>query len=86
MSKGFEGERCRPYRLTLTSRGDAAALVASYTEHGKLLLPHSDIITEKQAIEAFWQSAMDMGIRQIKLESLHLEGEGHTAYDPMFKG
>jgi ketosteroid isomerase-like protein len=24
---------------------------------------------------------MDMGIEQIKLESLHVDGEGHTAYD-----
>jgi uncharacterized protein (TIGR02246 family) len=63
------------------SRGDAAALAASYTADGQLLPPHSDIITGKQAIEAFWQSAMDMGIKQIKLESLHVEGEGHTAYD-----
>jgi ketosteroid isomerase-like protein len=61
------------------SRGDAAALAASYTKDGQLLPPHSD--TGKQAIEAFWQSAMDMGITQIKLESLHVEGEGHTAYD-----
>jgi ketosteroid isomerase-like protein len=45
------------------SRGDAAALAASYTGDGQLLPPHSDIITGKQAIEAFWQSAMDMGIK-----------------------
>jgi ketosteroid isomerase-like protein len=63
------------------SRGDAAALAASYTADGQLLPPHSDIITGKQAIEAFWQSAMDMGIKQIQLESLNVEGEGHTAYD-----
>ena len=63
------------------SRRDAAALAASYTKDGQLLPPHSDIITGKQAIEAFWQSVMDMGITQIKLESLQVEGEGHTAYD-----
>ena len=63
------------------SRGDAAALAAIYTEDGKLLPPHSDIITGKQAIEAFWQGAMDMGIKQIRLESLDVEGEGHMAYD-----
>ena len=48
------------------SRRDAAALAASYTKDGQLLPPHSDIITGKQAIEAFWQSVMDMGITQIK--------------------
>jgi uncharacterized protein (TIGR02246 family) len=63
------------------SRGDAAALAASYTKDGQLLPPHSDIITGKQAIGAFWQSVMDMGITQIKLDSLQVEGEGHTAYD-----
>jgi uncharacterized protein (TIGR02246 family) len=63
------------------SRGDAAALAASYTEDGKLLPSHSDIITGKQAIEAFWRGVMEMGIKQIKLESLHVEGEGRTAYD-----
>jgi len=63
------------------SRRDAAELAASYTKDGQLLPPHSDIITGKQAIEAFWQSVMDMGITQITLESLQVEGEGHTAYD-----
>jgi ketosteroid isomerase-like protein len=35
------------------SQGDAATLAASYTKDGQLLPPHRDMITGKQAIEAF---------------------------------
>ena len=63
------------------SRGDAAACAACYTEQGQLLPPNSDVIAGKQAIQIFWQGAMHMGIMTVKLETVEVEGHGHTAYE-----
>ena len=63
------------------SRGDAAACAACYTEQGQLLPPNSDVIAGKQAIQPFWQGAMHMGILTAKLETVEVEGRGHTAYE-----
>ena len=60
------------------SRGDAAG-AALYTADGQLLPPNSDVIAGKQAIQTFWQSAMHMGITAVKLETVEVEGHGHTA-------
>ena len=43
-------------------RGDAAGMADLYTDDGMLLPTGSDFVQGKQAIEAFWQGAMDMGI------------------------
>jgi uncharacterized protein (TIGR02246 family) len=61
------------------SRGDAAGLAAFYTENGQVLPPNSDFVTGRQAIQAFWQGAMDMGIKAVKLEIIEVEGHGDTA-------
>ena len=62
-------------------RGDAAGATAVYTEDGQVLPPNSAILTGKQAIQAFWQGAMDMGIKAVKLETVEVEECGHTAYE-----
>ena len=63
------------------SQGDAAGLAAFYTEKGQLLPPNSDFVTGRQAIQAFWQGAMDMGIKSVKLEIVEVEGHGDTAIE-----
>ncbi len=62
-------------------RGDAAGMSVLYTENGQLLPPNSDFITGKPAIQAVWQSVMDMGIKAAKLETVELEGHGDTAIE-----
>jgi uncharacterized protein (TIGR02246 family) len=63
------------------NRGDAAGLAALYTENGQVLPTNSDVITGQEAIEAFWQAVMDMGITGAKVESVEVEGHGDTAID-----
>ncbi len=63
------------------NRGDAAGLAALYTENGQLLPAHSDFVTGKQAIQAFWQGAMDMGMKSANLEALEIEDHGDTAIE-----
>jgi uncharacterized protein (TIGR02246 family) len=62
-------------------RGNAAGVAALYTEGGQLLPPNADVMTGKEAIQAFWQGAMDMGIRSAQLEIVEVEDHGDTAIE-----
>lgn len=62
-------------------RGDAAGLAALYTGNGQVLPPNSDFVTGKEAIQAFWQTLFDMGIKGLKLEIVEVEGTGDTAIE-----
>jgi uncharacterized protein (TIGR02246 family) len=59
--------------------GDAAGMATLYTENGQLLPPNTDIVSGRQGIQAFWQGAIDMGIKAMKLETTELEEHGDTA-------
>jgi len=63
------------------NKGDAAGLAALYTAEGQLLPGNSDFVTGTQAIQEFWQGAMNMGIKSAKLETMEVEGMGKTAYE-----
>ena len=63
------------------NKGDAASIAALYTENGQLLPPNSDIITDKQAIQAFWQGAMDIGIKSAQLKIVEVESQGEVAIE-----
>jgi ketosteroid isomerase-like protein len=49
------------------SQGDAAGVAASYTENAQVLPPNSDVIAGQTGIQTFWQGAMHMGIKAVKL-------------------
>ena len=61
------------------SRGDAAGIATLYTKDGQVLPPNNDFIAGKQAIQTFWQGAMNMGIKAAKLETVEVENYGDTA-------
>jgi len=63
------------------NRGDAAGVAALYTEQGQLLPPNADFMVGREAIHAFWQGAMDMGIASAKIEIREVEGHGDTAIE-----
>lgn len=58
------------------NRGDLAAAMAVYTEDAIILPPNADMIKGKQAIQSFWQGAMDMGVKEAKLETVELVAMG----------
>jgi ketosteroid isomerase-like protein len=62
------------------SRRDAAGVAAAYTANGQVLPPNSDVIVGQQGIQMFWQDAMHMGIKTVKLETIEVESCGHTAH------
>jgi uncharacterized protein (TIGR02246 family) len=62
-------------------RRDAAAVAELYAPGAQVLPPHSDFVTGAEAIRQFWQGAMDMGIRQAKLETVEVESTDNTAVE-----
>jgi uncharacterized protein (TIGR02246 family) len=63
------------------NRGDAAAVAALYTEQGQLLPPNAAPVTGVQAIQAFWQGAMDMGIASAGIEPVEVEQHDDTTIE-----
>jgi len=61
--------------------GDARGMASLYTSGGMLLPPGAGIQEGSNAIQNFWQVAMDMGIKQAHLETLEVEQEGDTAIE-----
>lgn len=62
-------------------QGDAAGVAGVYTASGQILPPNLEPMDGKDAIRAFWQGAMDMGITAAKLETIELEVLGETAIE-----
>ncbi len=63
------------------NQGDASGLAALYTENGQILPPNSEFVTGKEAIQSYWQAMMDMGIKEVDLEIVEVEGHGNTAIE-----
>src|SRR3954463_2620581 len=61
--------------------GDAAGIAELYTDNGTLLPGGSDFIEGKKAIRDFWQGAMDMGIKEARLDIRETELCGDTAIE-----
>ena len=61
--------------------GDAAGMADLYTQEGQVLPPNNNFITGHQAIQAFWQSLMDMGIKEAQLEIVEVESYNDTAIE-----
>lgn len=63
------------------SQGDAAGIAELYTDNGMLLPTGSKFIQGKVAIRDFWQGAINMGIKEAKLDILEVEFQGDTAFE-----
>jgi len=68
------------FELTF-ARGDAADIADFYTDDGMLLPTGSDFVQGKRDIEEFWQVAIDMGIKNVKLDIVEVEQHGDTAIE-----
>jgi ketosteroid isomerase-like protein len=60
------------------AKGDGAGLAALYATDGQLLPSGSDPIKGAQAIQKFWQGALDSGVAGIGLKTVDLFGHGPT--------
>lgn len=62
-------------------RGDAAAMSSLYTSMGVLMPTGMEPIQGTAGIEAFWQGAMAMGLKQLKLQTREVEELADTAIE-----
>ena len=67
--------------MSAFKRADAGGLARCYTSHGQLLPANSDFVKGTDAIRAFWQGALDMGLKEAVLETLEVEAHGDTAIE-----
>jgi ketosteroid isomerase-like protein len=63
------------------ARGDAAAAAAAYAEHAILLPPNGDVIRGRKAIESFWRSGIEIGVRMVELEALERQDAERLVYE-----
>jgi len=61
------------------NRGDLAAAMSVYTEDATILPPNTEMIKGKKAITAYWQGALDMGVKEAKLETVKVTPMGDDA-------
>ncbi|HEX8129728.1 MAG TPA: SgcJ/EcaC family oxidoreductase [Pyrinomonadaceae bacterium] len=57
-------------------RGDAAGIAALYTPDARLMPPDAPLMRGTEAITAFWQGAMNLGIKAATLETIEVETSG----------
>ena len=62
-------------------KGDSTAIAALYTEDAQVIAPGSPVVKGRPVIAAFWQGSIDSGIRDVKLETEHVESAGDLAYE-----
>ena len=60
----------------LFKQGDAAGVAALYTADARLMPPGAPTLSGTEAIEAFWQAAMNQGIKAATLETIDVETSG----------
>ena len=63
------------------SIGDVNKISEFYTEYGMLLPSGYDFVKGRQEIKEFWQSAIDMGITNIKIDIIEIEQHNDTAIE-----
>jgi ketosteroid isomerase-like protein len=63
------------------ARGDAAAAASVYAERAVLVSPSGEAIRGRKAIESFWRSGIEIGVRAVELEALELGDAGRLTYE-----
>ncbi|SFH21076.1 YybH family protein [Pontibacter chinhatensis] len=63
------------------AEGNAAELANLYTDEGMLLPAGMEALSGKLAVQEFWQGAMNMGIKSVKLETVEVQPCENTAIE-----
>ncbi|MEP6546542.1 MAG: DUF4440 domain-containing protein [Gammaproteobacteria bacterium] len=72
-------EAANAHFSALAAQRDGAGLAALYTVDGQVLPAGSEPIKGREAIQKFWQGAIDSGIAGVELKTLEVFGHGPTA-------
>lgn len=63
------------------AKGNATDIAEFYTENGMLLPAGFDRVQGKEDIQGFWQAAIDMGIKNIKIDIIEVECHDDTVIE-----
>ena len=61
------------------NKGDLATAMKVYTKDATILPPNAEMIKGKEGIAAYWQAAVDMGVKEAKLETVEVTPMGENA-------
>ena len=61
--------------------GDGAGAARAYADEAILLPPTGDVICGREAIERFWRSGIEIGLRAVELEPLGRGSTGSVTYE-----
>jgi len=62
-------------------QGNISVVAGFYSDNAMLLPAGSDFIEGREAIEAYWQEAVDIGVKSIKIDLMELEQHGDSAIE-----
>ncbi len=63
------------------NQGDASGVVALYADDAVILPPNNTMIQGKEGIEKFWNGMMQMGVKDVSLTTVNLDGSGNVVYE-----
>jgi uncharacterized protein (TIGR02246 family) len=62
-------------------KGNLADAVALYTDDATMVPPDGGLIKGKQAIEEYYRTLFQMGMKEVVLTTIEVEGSGGTVYE-----
>ena len=70
---------CKQFETSF-NQGDAEGLASLYTEDTKILPPNMDIVEGKNSAQAYWQGALDIGIKSFKGELIDTDASENLGF------
>jgi len=61
--------------------GNLAGVVAGYADDATMIPPDGELIKGKQAIEEYYRTLFQMGMKEVVLTTIEVEGSGGTVYE-----
>jgi len=61
--------------------GNLAGAVAGYTDDATMVPPDGGLVKGKQAIEEYYRTLFQMGMKEVVLTTIEVEGSGGTVYE-----
>jgi len=65
--------------MAATTKSDGAAVAALYAPKGQVLPPNGEPVEGADAIQKFWQGAMNSGVAAVGLKTSEVYGHGNIA-------
>jgi ketosteroid isomerase-like protein len=70
---------CQQFKKSI-EQGDLGNIGNLYAEDAKILPPNMDMLEGRDSIQAFWQRALEMGIKSYQPEILEVEYSGNLGF------